>query len=207
LTVTSPAEAAGSINVHVVTPNGKSPSVSADLFTYALLPVVTGVSPLSGPSGGGTVVTVSGTGFTGATSVLFGNVAGTSLSVSSDTSLTVTSPAEASGASNVHVITPNGKSKTVSADVFTYAAAPSVTGVSPAVGPHAGGTVVTVTGVGFTGATSVLFGNTAGTSLTVVSDTTLTVKSPAHSTGAIHVHVVTPNGKSPTVTADQFTYQ
>ena len=139
--------------------------------------------------------------------MLFGNTPGTSLTVSSDTSLTITSPAHSTGPFNIHVITPNGKSPSTNPDVFTYMAPPSVTGVSPAVGPHAGGTVVTVTGTGFTGATSVLFGNTPGTSLTVVSDTTVTVTSPAHSTGPFHIHVITPNGKSPAVTPDQFTYQ
>ncbi len=207
LTVTSPAEGAGQINVHVITPSGRSPVVGTDLFTYAALPAVTGVSPASGTGSGGTVVTVTGTGFAGASSVLFGNVAGTSLTVVSDTSLTVTSPAEAAGQIHVHVITPNGKSKTVATDLFTYPPAPAVTGVSPAVGPHAGGTVVTVTGTGFTGATSVLFGSNAGTSLTVVSDTTITITSPPHSTGPFNIHVITPNGKSPTVAGDIFTYQ
>ena len=49
--------------------------------------------------------------------------------------------------------------------------APTVTGLSPTSGPLAGGTPVTITGTGFTGATAVDFGTTAATSYTVVSST------------------------------------
>src|SRR5215469_17520630 len=53
------------------------------------------------------------------------------------------------------------------------ALAPTVTGVSPASGPISGGTVVTVTGTGFTQVQKGSFGSTAGTALTVVSATKL----------------------------------
>lgn len=58
-------------------------------------------------------------------------------------------------------------------------AAPAVTAVSPATGPASGGTTVTINGSGFTGATKVSFGPDAGTSVTVVSSTQITVASPA----------------------------
>jgi hypothetical protein len=87
---------------------------------------VTGLSPASGAAGGGDTVTVTGTGFTGATRVSFGSVAATNLAVASDTQLTVTSPAPiASGAAvDVTVTTPAGTSATSPADKFTYAAPP-----------------------------------------------------------------------------------
>ena len=44
------------------------------------------------------------------------------------------------------------------ADQYTYEAAPTVSGVSPAGGPLAGGATVVVTGANFTGATAVMFG-------------------------------------------------
>ena len=62
---------------------------------------------------------------------------------------------------------------------LTVAAAPTVTGLSPTSGSGAGGTSVTITGTGFTGATAVDFGTTAATNLTVVNDTTITADSPA----------------------------
>jgi hypothetical protein len=170
------------------------------------LPVVSSVSPSSGPTFGGTVVSVTGTGFTGATQVLFGSTAGTALTVSSSTQLTVTSPKHSVGLANVHVVTPAGRSAVATGDGFTYVAPPVITGVKPTSGPHAGGTVVTVTGTGFTGATQVLFGNTAGTHLTVVSSTTVTITSPAHSAELVNIHVITPAGNSAVVAADQYTY-
>jgi BspA type Leucine rich repeat region (6 copies)/IPT/TIG domain/Putative Ig domain len=99
----------------------------------APLPVVSGVSPSSGSTVGGTSVTLTGSSFTGATSVTFDGVAGTALSVGSDSSLTVTTPAHAAGEVSVVVTTPGGSSL---AAMFTYVApvlAPSITtGTLPA---------------------------------------------------------------------------
>jgi hypothetical protein len=86
-------------------------------------------------------------------------------------------------------------------------AVPTVTAVSPNTGPTSGGTSVTVTGTGFTGATAVLFGGLPGKNLIVVNDTTITVTAPANSAGAHNVQVTTTLGTSPKVTADTFTYQ
>ena len=91
--------------------------------------------------------------------------------------------------------------------LLTAAAAPTVTGLSPSSGSSAGGDTVTVTGTGFTGATAVNFGSDAASGLTVVSDTQLTVTSPAASaSGAVDVTVTTPAGTSATSSADQFTW-
>ena len=114
------------MNVTVTTPNGTSAvNAPSDQFTYnaPALPTVTGVSPSSGPTAGGTSVTVSGTNLTGATAVDFGTGhPGTSISGVTATSLTVTSPA-GTGTVNVTVTTPNGTSAVnAPSDQFTYAA-------------------------------------------------------------------------------------
>jgi len=86
-------------------------------------------------------------------------------------------------------------------------APPAVTSLSPATGLAAGGTAVTLTGTGFTGATSVKFGATAATAVTVVNPTTITCTSPAHTAGTVDVQVTTPNGASATGSAgDNFVY-
>ena len=85
------------------------------------VPTVTSVTPPGGPAGGGTTVTIGGTGFTGATVVAFGATAAAGFSVDSDTSITATSPA-GSGTVHVTVTTPGGTSVTSSADQFTYVA-------------------------------------------------------------------------------------
>ena len=83
--------------------------------------------------------------------------------------------------------------------------APTVTGINPASGPLAGGTSVTITGCGFTGATFVHFGSSSVVP-TVNSDSQVTATSPAHAAGVVDVTVTTPSGTSATVAADQFTY-
>jgi hypothetical protein len=175
------------------------------------LPVVSGISPASGSAGGGDTVTVTGTGFTGASSVQFGSVPANDLNVASDTQLTVTSPPpNASGSLDVTVTTPAGVSALSAADLFTYVeapATPTVTGVSPASGSAGGGDTVTVTGTGFTGATSVLFGSVAATDLNVTGDTQLTVTSPPpNASGAVDVTVYTGEAFSDSSSADLFTY-
>ena len=172
----------------------------------AAAPTVTGISPSSGPAAGGTSVTITGTGFTGATVVDFGATPAMGLTVVNDTTITADSPA-GTGTVNVSVIGPAGTSATSPADQFTYtvAAAATVTGISPASGPAAGGTLVTITGTGFTGASAVDFGTTAATGVTAVSATTITADSPA-GTGTVDVTVISPAGTSPVSPADQFTY-
>jgi hypothetical protein len=206
LTVVAPSASAGEVTVTVITPQGNA----TGQFTYAAAPPpqVSAVSPSSGGLAGGTIVTVTGTAFTGATEVAFGSGnPGTGLSVLSDTELTVVSPAAPSPGGtatvDVTVSTPAGASPAVSGDQFTYQL--EVTGVSPAIGPPTGGTVVTVTGAGFSGATSVSFGGVAGTNLTVQSDTQLTVTTPAGA-GTVGVVVSAPGGSSPQIAAAAFSY-
>ncbi|MDF1683262.1 MAG: IPT/TIG domain-containing protein [Legionellaceae bacterium] len=71
-----------------------------------------------------------------------------------------------------------------------------LTSVSPDLGAASGGTGVTLTGVGFTGATGVTFGGDAATSVHVVDSTTVTAVTPAHAIGAVDVVISTPAGDS-----------
>ena len=59
-------------------------------------PMVTSVSPKSGPTGGGTTVTITGANFDGTTDVVFGDYPATSFTINSATSITAVSPAEPS---------------------------------------------------------------------------------------------------------------
>ncbi len=85
--VTAIVPANGTVGfVTVTTPSGTLTSNRK----FFVLPVITGISPTSGPVG--TQVTISGAGFLGATAVRFGGVKATSFTVNSATSITATVP-------------------------------------------------------------------------------------------------------------------
>lgn len=73
-------------------------------------------------------------------------------------------------------------------------AAPALTSVSPAFGPTAGGTTITITGTALTNTNAVTVRGNAATSVVVVSDTTVTAITPPGSIGAANVQVTTPEG-------------
>jgi hypothetical protein len=156
ITATTPASAPGVHDIQVTTVGGTSPITPADQFTYiaAPAPAITQITPSSGSTAGGSVVTVVGSNFTGSSSVSFGTVVLDPLefTVLSDTALVALSPPQPAGTVDIRVTTPSGTSPIVTADRFTYVApsVPAVTGVSPSSGTTAGGTVVTITGSNFT---------------------------------------------------------
>ena len=203
----SPGPAAGTGDVIGSTPSGTSAISTADDFTYEVAPTVSAISPIAGPLAGGTVVTVTGTGFVGASAVMFGGTAGTITAVSA-TQVSATSPAATvAGVVDVTVITSGGPNVTGPADQFAYQAVPTVSAVNPLSGPLAGRSTVTITGTGLLGTSSVKFGTQAATSYSVVSATQVTATSPAEPAGTGDVTVATSSGTSVTSTADDFTYE
>lgn len=165
-------------------------------------PTVTGISPASGPAGGGTQVVISGNDFASDSSVSFGGGAGVMPTSVSSTSLTVVSPA---GSGTVPVtVSSQSTSTTVTAGQFTYLPLPTVTAITPTSGPPSGGTTVTVTGTGFTAGAGVQFG-AVDVSAVVNSPTSLTVVSPP-GTGTAAVIVITGGGISTAGPADVFSY-
>lgn len=129
ITVKSPSGVAGTkVDVRVITPNGTSPIVAADQFTYDLaVPTVTSVSPSAGPTIGGTSVTITGTNFiVGASTVNFGTKQAT-CTVNSATQIICSSPAQAAGTVHVTVTTAGGTSATSANDQFTYIAPLTIT--------------------------------------------------------------------------------
>ena len=193
------------MDVTVTTVGGTSTTSSADDFTYVAAPTVSGLSPTTGPLArrhvgddhrhqpgqrhGGPLRHDGGEQL----HQRFGNPdrAG--------------QPGGTAGTVDVTVTTAGGTSATSSADQFTYVAAPTVSGMSPTVGPLAGGTLVTITGTSLTDATAVDFGTTAASSVTSDSATQITLDSPA-GTGTVDVTVTTAGGTSATSSADHFTY-
>ena len=190
----------------LATGTSPTPSFGTTLPFASANPTVTSLATTSGPSAGGTSVVITGTGFTGASAVVFGSTSATGFTVNSATQITATAPAGSAGTVDITVTTTGGTSATGAGDQFTYVAAPTVTSLATTSGPSAGGTSVVITGTGFTGASAVVFGSTSATGFTVNSATQITATAPAGSAGTVDVTVTTPGGTSATSAADQFTY-
>ena len=89
-------------------------------FRTPPVPTLTSISPNSGPTTGGTHVTITGNYFAAGATVKIGGVAATNVTVVSTTSITCTTPAHpAAGAVNVVVANPTGVSGTLTGG-FTY---------------------------------------------------------------------------------------
>jgi hypothetical protein len=124
VSVLVPAHAAGAVPVTVTSvgpAGGTSPPVVASTFTY-LAPVVTSVVPGRGPVGGGAAVTIRGTGFGGASAVLFGGVPATFRATSPGTITAIVPPGPpAGGIVDIIVTATLGTSSPVRSDRYAYA--------------------------------------------------------------------------------------
>lgn len=201
---TPPHAATGAVPVVVTNSDGQT--VSFNSFTYTLPPPsINAVSPATGPTSGGTLITINGNGFVkGATVTVGGREAG-EVNVVNATTITAITPfglatEQAALPEDIVVTLPDGTHITKTG-AFVYFAPPlAVSSVSPFSGLPAGGADVKISGAGFTSAvvSAVTFGGLAATSLRVLDPVTMFVTVPAHALGSVDV-VVTVGDKSVTV--------
>ena len=179
----TPVGAAGTATTITVTNTTGSPSTAdpatADDWTWDGSATITGMSAHSGPSG--TIVTITGSGFVGVTRVRFGDTAVT-YGVSDANTITATvpnTPLASLGGLTVNVVVEIGtavsSAATPTADDWTWMAPAVITAMSHHTGPA--GTVVTVTGTGFTNVRSVVI-NGIVLSYNIVSPTSFTFVAP-----------------------------
>jgi hypothetical protein len=90
-------------------------------------PSIASLSPTVGSTSGGTLVTISGSGFKSVTSVTFGGDPATKYTVESPTKITATAPGHAVGTVRVQVTAAGGATPDSGADNFAYAVAPPAT--------------------------------------------------------------------------------
>ena len=199
VTARTPAGTAGARDVVITNPNGQA-SVRVGGFTYTTTSTAltaTSVSPVSGPTSGGTVITVTGTGFVSGATIAIGGTAATGVTYLSATQLRATTPAKAAGGYSVVVRNPSGQTANTPVG-FTYTStpttSPTLTSVSPTSGPTAGGTTITLTGTNFVSGATVRVGGVAATAVTWVSSTRVTARTPAGTAGAKDVRITNPNG-------------
>jgi hypothetical protein len=152
-------------------------------------PTVSSISPSTGSTAGGTDITILGTSFSGTPTVMLGGVAATGVRVLGTTTIQAVTGAHAAGPADVVVTV--GTSMATLAGGFTYVApaGPVVAALSPTSGPTSGGTTVTITGTGFTTASTVTFGGIAAASVTYISATSLRAVTPARVAGVVDVRV------------------
>jgi hypothetical protein len=176
--------------ITVTTPSGTGTSSTQFVVSSANGPTVSSFQPTSGPVG--TNVSITGTGFTGATAVTFNGTQAVNFTVNSDTSINANVPGGAStGPIAVTTLIGTGQSST-NFTVTTVSPGPTITGFTPTQGFQ--GTVVTITGTNFTGATSVKLGTTVAT-FQVMSSTTIKAITPnPHFLGSYRWSVTTPSG-------------
>jgi photosystem II stability/assembly factor-like uncharacterized protein len=117
-------------------------SVQYQEYSFTHPPLITSFNPASATAS--TVVTISGFGFTGATSVTFGGVPAISFNVISSTTIKATVPGGLSG--DIAITTPIGTG-TVNGFIYLMPAAPLITSFYPENGPI--GTTVTIAGSNF----------------------------------------------------------
>ena len=223
ITAVAPVQAIGNVDITVVNAAGTSTTSSADQFTYQItgsdgssdpitvvnplaLPVISGLDTDSGSTAGGDTVTLYGIGFLTVTGVTFGTVPAASFQVNSDTSMTAVIPTESAGAVNVILQTASGSTTPTDTSQFTFmtpGAAPSISAVTSSGGTASPGSVITIQGSNFNGATAVSLGGQPAT-FTVESPTTILAVVPSGLTGTIDASVTTGTGTSATAATDQF---
>ena len=184
VTGTTPARAAGRCTVTVTTSGGSAFTT----FSFGTGATITGITPLSGPVGGGTPFTITGSGLGGTTAVDFCGAAAASVS-STSTTVSGTTPGRPAGTCIVTVTTPSGNVTTT----FTFGTGPIVTSITPASGPVGGGTSVAISGQNLAGTTAVTFCGAAATTFNA-SATTVTAITPARPAGVCQVTLTTPDG-------------
>jgi hypothetical protein len=193
-----------------------APAAGEEFLDAAAAPTVTAVAPTSGPAKGGAQVVITGTGFTGATKVEFGDVGdATDFTVVSATRIVATVPdVGVSGTAGAKIIKVTNATSEVNSSGASYTyIAPTVTSITPNVSKKDVASTVTVRGTGFTAATKddvfFNFGTPAkATKVWVVSDTELVATSPTTGTadGVVSLSVKRGNLESSTTVAAANTF-
>ncbi|MCY1019062.1 IPT/TIG domain-containing protein [Pyxidicoccus sp. MSG2] len=192
LDLRTPPGAPGPASLTLENPRGTARCEAC--FTYFESFDLRDLSPAEGALSGGNTVTLVGTGFPTELQVLFGGTASPAVTRVSSTELRVVVPrALSEGPVDVRV---HGQgSGGVLRRAYRYIHDPRITDLAPLTGPRSGGTRVVLTGKGFEGTTSVLFGSTPAPLFQVDSPSQLTATTPpGPSAGALDVTVLTPRG-------------
>ncbi|MFC4777808.1 IPT/TIG domain-containing protein [Paenibacillus sp. GCM10023252] len=206
LTVTTPAGEQGTVNVTVTNPDNQK---ATSAFQYKADPIVTSISPNSGPLSGGNYVLIQGSYMMNGVQVKIGDKVAQKNFQPDSTYVRVFAPiGEAAGAVDVTINNPDGTSTTITGG-YTYEAPPKtdpvITNISPNTGLTTGGSNSYINGSNFKSGMKVKIGDFEA-STTYISDSRLRVIIPTASIpGVVDVTVLDLDNNS-YVLEDAFTY-
>jgi IPT/TIG domain. len=206
LNITTPERtSAGAVDVVVTNPDLKA-TTKPSAYTYILTAAtVDSLDVTTGPIGGGTAVTITGTQFFGTVGVTFGGTVATNVNRTGSTTITCTTPAHALGPVDVDVSNGDGGMATKTGAFTFQGPTPTITSLDVISGTATGGTAVTMTGTNFAAGATVTFGGASATGVTVNSATSISLLTPSHVVGAVDVTVTNLDGESGTLPS-AFTY-
>jgi subtilase family serine protease len=168
-------------------------SMNAGALVTALSPpTVSSVSVSSGSVAGNTSVTITGANFQAGATVAFGGTPGINVNILSPSTITATTPAHAAGVVDITVTNTSGHVGTL-AHAFTFLA-PTITSISPDVGPAEGGVPITITGANFAPGAAVTIGGVPASAVSIASTTQITCVTPPTAGGFATVIVTNPDG-------------
>jgi hypothetical protein len=176
-------------------------------------PGIDSFSPERSSALGDTNITLTGFGFedgSGEATILVGGVLASNVTVVDDATVTFNTPPHEPG-TEAEIVLFNSDGTGRAVDTLLYSNHPKIFSVGPVFGSVAGGTTVTITGVGFEnfdpGDNTVSIGDTAAESVTVVSDTELSVTTGVSSdTAFVAVDVTVANKNGSAVLPEVFKY-
>ena len=194
----------------VVTLGGTTATSPADQFTYLAVPSVSGICPAAGPMGGGTHITITGTGLANATEVEFGGDdygdQGVYGMILSNTDGQIVAPYPRTSVKRRRTCrSRRPAARRLSPPPTSPTSHASVSGLSISSGNRDGNDYVSIYGSNLDGATA----STLAQRGQILDESAgqIDVVSPAGAVGpAVDVTVVTPGGVSATSPAAQFTY-
>jgi len=199
ITCVTPASTGSAVAVVVTNLDGQTTTgATIDYVPAPTISAVTGPGFANeGMESGGELITIDGTNFlnTTAPTVTINSVSCNPVSWVSATQITCTSGA-GTGSGNV-IVTNNDSQAVTYGTPFTYFPPPTLTSITPAGGPIAGGTVITITGTDFrdTGAFAIDIGGTPCTAFSISNSTTASCTVDA-GTGSQNLNFINKDGQA-----------
>jgi hypothetical protein len=173
LIVRAPQLAGSNLPVEVLV----AQQLSAPFFGYSTALTITDVQPRSGPSSGGTLITITGGVFGANSQVTVGSNSATVVDNPDPATIVAVTPA--GSGQNQPVVVADALATSPPFVGFSYESRPIIHEVQPPTGPTAGGLIITIAGENFGAATGATIGGNACENFQPIDQTRVTCTLPA----------------------------